>query len=203
MKKTLAMLLAVIMVVGLFAACGKDEGKKADKGTGATPTETPEQIFTNIWNKFSEDEVFPVMGGAPETYGEMIEIDENYMMPDVPAAYDMKYKESLTSYLVIPADKLENVEAAAYAQHGMLINNFACGVLQVKGDAKAFAESVYEALLSNQWFCGQPEKLLVAVVDANHVLIGYGLEVALNPVATHLTEAYANAEILYNEAIAG
>ena len=38
MKKTLAMLLAVIMVVGLFAACGNTEDKKTEtETTEATP----------------------------------------------------------------------------------------------------------------------------------------------------------------------
>lgn len=204
MKRIFSLLLSVIMVMSLFAACGNAEDKKPEKDP-TTPAvhESSEEIFTKIWDKFTEDEQFPVTGGAPETYAEMIEIDENFMMPMAPAAYDMKYSESLPAYLYIPADQLGNLEEVAFAQHAMMINNFACGVLHVKEDAKGLAESMVDVLKNNQWLCGTPEKLLIAVIDANHILIGYGLEIALNPVATHLVEVYPAAEIIANEAIAG
>lgn len=222
MKKLVALLLAVMMVMGLFAACSgnteETQGTTTEATTEGTTEATTEattegttegevaadsnasaEILGNIWNKYADEEKFPVMGGAPETYAEMIEIDENYMMPEAPAAYDMKYAESLTSYLCIPADQLANIDEVGFVQHGMMINNFACGVVHVTSDAQAFADTMRDAIKNNMWMCGQPEKLLIAVIDSEYVLVGYGLDVALAPMATHLTEAYADAQILYNE----
>ena len=203
MKRMIALTLAALLVMGTFAACTK--GGETDVTTTVPTTEAVKldanTILSSIWGKFTEDELFPVTGGAPETYGEMIEQDENYTMPDAPANYDMKYAESLSTYLCIPADQLANIDEVSYAQHAMMINNLACGVVHVTSDAKTFADAVHEAIANNMWFCGQPEKLLIAVIGDEHVLISYGLEVALNPVATHLAEVYPDAQVLYNEAI--
>ena len=75
MKKVIALILALVMVMAL-AACGKEE----------TPVETEPQvevpgsaleILETVWALYGDDEKFPVMGGdmvnmvdgAPGAYG--------------------------------------------------------------------------------------------------------------------------------------
>ena len=69
-------------------------------------------------------------------------------------------------------------------------------------DAAAFAQAVRDALQGNQWICGFPETLVIASVE-DCVVIAFGVNDAMTPFQTHLAEAYAGAQILFNEAIAG
>jgi len=89
--------------------------------------------------------------------------------------------------------------------HGMLANNFTCGVYKMAegADAAAFADAMKAAIGSAQWICGMPEKLIVAVIDGNYVLVAFGINDAISPFETAITTAYAEAEIKYSEAITG
>ena len=89
--------------------------------------------------------------------------------------------------------------------HMMNANTFTCGAVRlVEGaDVEAFANTMRDAIQNNQWMCGFPETLTIAVIDGEYVLIAFGVNDAMNPFMTHFAEAYAEAEILFNEAVAG
>jgi len=185
MKKIVSLMLVLTMAVALFAGCA-----------AKTKVEVPAsalEILENIWAKYGEAEKFYIMGGNAE----------NAVM-DAPGAYDMAAAEELTYVLQVPADQLANIDGAATMMHAMNANSFTGGVMHMtKGaDAKAFAAAMKDAVLNAQWMCGFPEKLVVAVVGAEYVLVAYGLNDFMTPFQTHLAAAYADAEVLYVEDIA-
>lgn len=217
MKKIIALLLVLTMAMGLVA-CGNtnetpetttEATTEATTGNeGVTPDEgdididisldnTPaasngaSEVLTNIWNKVPEENRFFAMGG-----------DMNNMVDGAPGVYSLE-DEGLTSTLLIPEAEIANVDQAASLVHGMMLNNFTAGVFHVTGDAAAFATAMYNAISTNPWMCGMPEKLIIAVIDGEYVLSCFGINDAVNPFETALTAAYADADVKYNEAITG
>ena len=130
--------------------------------------------------------------------------DMNSMVDGAPGNYDLA-DEGLPATFLVPAEQLENLVCASTLMHGMLANNFACGMYLVKDDAdvKAFADSMKAAIDGNQWMCGMPEKVLIATVDTQFVLVAFGLNDTIVALETALTTVHPGAEILYNEPIVG
>ena len=197
MKKIISLVLAGVMMLSL-AACG---GSKPAETTAPVETTVPAPavesslaVLENIWNLYGEDEKFAVIGGNMES-----------PVDGAPGNYDMAYAENLTWNLLVPADQLANVDEAATMIHMMNANTFTCGVVHlVEGaDAAAFAQVMRDAIQGNMWMCGFPETLTVAVIGGEYVLIAFGVNDAMNPFMTHFAEAYAEAEILFNEPVEG
>ena len=192
MKKILSLILAGVMMLAL-AACGT--AKPAETTAPAAPAvESALAVLENVWSLYGEDEKFAVIGGNMES-----------PVDGAPGNYDMTYAEGLTWNLLVPEDQLANIDQAASMIHMMNANTFTCGVVHlVEGtDAAAFAQVMCDAIQNNQWMCGFPETLTVAVVGGEYVLIAFGVNDAMTPFMTHFGEAFPGAEILFNEAIAG
>ena len=195
MKKIISLVLAAVMVLSM-AACNGANNETPDE-TQAPAANVPGsalEILENIWNAYGEDEKFAVIGGNMES-----------PVDGAPGNYDMAYAENLTWNLLVPADQLANVDQAATMIHMMNANTFTSGVVHMAAgaDAAAFAAAMREAVQSNRWMCGFPETLVIAVIGGEYVLVAFGVNDAMNPFQTHLAEAYADAEILYNEPVAG
>ena len=191
MKKFLSVILTLTMALSL-AACG---GEKTPETTApAASVESALAVLEETWAKYGEDEKFAVIGGNMES-----------PVDGAPGNYDMAYAENLTWNLLVPAEQLANIDQAATMIHMMNANTFTSGVVHLTEgtDAVAFAQVMRDAIQGNMWMCGFPETLTVAVIDGAYVLIAFGLNDAMNPFMTHFGEAFPNAEILFNEAIAG
>ena len=173
----------------IYDANPEEETESTETGDAAATL----QALQNIWAAYGEEEKFPIMGGNPEAG-----------LMDAPGSYDMAYAENLGYNLVIPAEQLTNVTEAATMIHMMNANTFTCGTVKLADgvDAAAFAQAVRDALQGNQWICGFPETLVIADLGGI-VLIAFGVNDAMTPFMANLTEAYADAQILFNEAIAG
>lgn len=198
MKKMISALLALVMVLSLTACGAKNEPAET------VQIESALSVLENTWAKFPEDEQFYVYGGDMETHTQKMEQDETYQMPVGPGAYDMTYGENLPYILLIPAEQIANVDEAATMIHGMLANNFTSGVVHLAegADVAAFTAAVHEAIKTNPWMCGFPEKELIADLGGNYVLIAFGVNDAMNPFQTHFVEAYPSAQIVYNDNLA-
>ena len=201
MKKLIALMLCLTMALSL-AACTNDkpvetkpvETKPVETTTVPTTEAAPVaasalEILETVWALYGEDEKFFVMGG-----------DFDAPVDGAPGA--AANTDWLTGTLLIPEDQLANVKEAASIAHGMMINNFAYGAFLVEGDAKAFAEAMHTKISANPWICGQPEKMVIAVLG-DFVVTVYGVNDAVNPFETKLTTAYPTAELVYSEAING
>ena len=193
MKKILALLLAAVMVLSM-AACGNNANTDETQATEATETAASAlEILETIWAKYGEDEKFAIIGGNMES-----------AVDGAPGNYDMAYAENLTYNLLVPADQLASVDQAATMIHMMNANTFTGGVVHLAEgtDVAAFASAMRDAIQGNQWMCGFPETLVIATIG-NYVLVAFGVNDAMNPFQTHFAEAYPNANVLFNEAIAG
>lgn len=214
MKKLIAMLLALVLTMGLVA-CGNTNNTETTPSTteaatedtvlesGATgdetlaPVEVPEpneatKVLSAIWAAV-EGEKFFAMGG-----------DMNSMVSDDAGNYSLE-DEGLTATLYVPADQIANLDQASSLVHGMLLNNFTCGVFHMAegADAAAFADAMKESISNAQWICGTPEKLVIAIIDGEYVLAAFGINDAIAPFETALSTVYADAELKYSEAITG
>ena len=187
MKKIIAMLLAVMLVASM-AACGGNTA--TTPATTEAKVEVPAsalEILEKVWGSYADDEKFFVFGGN---------MGEDAVM-DAPGAFDLTDTDGLTYTLLVPEDQAANIDGAASLVHGMLANNFTCGVFHVTGDVKAFAEAMKTAVTGNRWMCGMPEKLLISVVGGEYVLMAFGIGDAINPFEAKLAAAYPAAEQLY------
>ena len=192
MKKIISLILVGVMMLSL-AACGTQ--KPAETTAPAAPAiESSLAVLEDIWAKYGEDEKFFVIGGNMES-----------PVDGAPGNYDMTYAENLTYNLLVPADQLANIDQAATMIHAMNANTFTSGVVHLTAgtDAAAFAQVMRDAIQGNMWMCGFPETLTVAVLGGEYVLIAFGVNDAMNPFMTHFGEAFAGANILFNEAIEG
>ena len=220
MKKIIAFLLVAVMAMSLVAcsntgdntttaadttpaqttAAPETTGAAADETTGAADetisVEVPEgnaatTVLRNAWANYSGEKFF-AMGGD---YDAML----NETAGDVALTSDY-----LTYSLLVPAEQIANLAEVGSLMHGMNANTFTCGAYKlVEGaDETAFVTAMQTAIQGNQWMCGFPETLLV--VKAEGVLvIAFGNGEAVATFQNGLTTAYANAEIVINEAIGG
>ena len=201
MKKLIALLLALVMVMALVACGAKNETPAEDNNANVEQTpETPDvvvpgsalEVLETIWGKYTDDEKFPTMGG-----------DMNNIVDGAPGAYGLEDVETLGVQLLVPAEEVGNITEAASLFHGMMLNNFSCGVFKVAEgvDAAAFAETMHNAVANARWMCGMPEKELIATIGGQYVLMVFGINDAVNPFEAKLTEAYPEATIVYSQAI--
>lgn len=186
MKKILAFILAAVMMLS-FAACGSNEPAEGENG-GETEVTVGSalEILETVWGAFGEDEKFFAMGG-----------DYDNMVDGAPGT--VTNADFLTGVLLVPAGT-ETLEAAALV-HGMNLNSFTAGAFKV-ADAAAFAETMHEAIASNQWMCGFPDKMVIATIGNEYVVAAFGINDAMGPFEAKFVEAYPEATVVYSEAIA-
>ena len=222
MNKIIALLLVAVMALSL-AACGTTTPAETTGTTAAvettvdttpaetteavedtTPVETTEaavaaaenaasKVLNNIWALYTEDTKFFAMGG-----------DYNAMVDGAAGVVDLAATDFLNVSLIVPEAELANIAEAASLLHAMNANTFtgAAYVLAEGADQAAFVAAMQTAIQGNQWMCGFPETLLIAKCDGA-IVVAFGNGEVMTVFNTNLTTAYAEAEILVNEAIGG
>lgn len=194
MKKLVSMLLVLVMVAAMTVGCSTVAPAETTTEPAVAVPASALEILENIWALYGDDEKFFCMGG-----------DMNNPVDNAPGNYSLEDTEMLSYQLYVPADQTANIDQAASLIHAMNTNTFTSGVFHMAegADANAFATAIRDNVQSAQWMCGFPEKLIVAVVGGEYVLMVFGLNDAVNPFETKLASAYPDAVIAYNEAIAG
>ena len=222
MNTLVALLLVAVMALSL-AACGTTTPAETTGTTAAvettvdtTPVETTEAVeettgetlsegavevkentastvLNTIWALYTEDTKFFAMGG-----------DYNAMVDGAAGVVDLAATDFLNVSLIVPEAELANIAEAASLLHAMNANTFtgAAYVLAEGADQAAFVAAVQTAIQGNHWMCGMPDSLLIAKADSA-IIVVFGKTDAMDPFQTALTTAYAEAEILVNEAIGG
>ncbi len=187
MKKVLAIVLSVLMLVSL-TACGGNGGAAKLEGVSA-----PVDVLNTVWNSYAEDEKFFAMGG-----------DYENMVDNAPGAVDVSNAETMQALLVCPADAAAMVDGAASLIHGMIANNFTAGAYHIKdgADQAAFVSAMQTAVKGNQWMCGFPEKLIIATLASDYVVVAFGTGDLIETFKTKLTAAYDVTTIAVEEALA-
>lgn len=189
MKKLTVTVLALAMVLTLFAGCGKTQ--PAETVPAYPMPGSALEILETVWAEYAAEEKFSIIGGN---------IEAGIM--DAPGNYDMTYAENMTYNLLVPTDKIANVEEAASMIHMMNANTFTCGAFKLTGITAAdFGAAMQQAIQGNQWMCGFPDRLLIQSFGDAYVVVAFGVNDAMTPFETHMKAAYPGFEILYSENI--
>lgn len=217
MKKKIAMMLLTVMTLSLAACGGQNDGNESQSSQpsssveeSAAPSgdasqessvETPAtstneiasavDVLNTVWGNY-KDEKFPVGGG-----------DSANLNFEGPGAFDVTNTEELNVTLGFPAEQVDKIDDAASMMNAMMANNFTAGVYHVTDAAnvQAVADAVKATIMEKQWMCGMPEKMIVVSVD-NYVISAFGLNAAIDPFKTAISESYENVTVLYEEIIA-
>ncbi len=211
MKKTFSLLLAVMLILLSLAACmpsdpvttpstqnttsGPTVGSTSPSnntdpaGTAQTSTAA---VLAKIWNSYGEDERFSVYGGSLEQ-----------AVTDGPGDLTLSGAEELSSRYFLTQELVGKLTEAASMVHLMNNNIFTSFALKLTPGASVsdFAQNLRSSIQSNQWICGQPDKLLMAQVEQSTIVIAFGSSDLMDTFKGKLTAAYSGAAVLYDEAI--
>lgn len=162
---------------------GEDISVELPAGNAATT------VLRNAWAKYAAEKFF-AMGGDYENM-----LNDN--AGDVALTADY-----LTYSLLVPAEQTENIAEIGSLMHAMNANTFTCGAYKLAegADETAFVTAMQTAIQGNQWTCGFPETLLVMKADGI-LVIAFGNGEIVGNFQTAVTAAYAEAEVVINEAI--
>ena len=187
MKRTLSLILALVMALSL-AACGKKDDGKADNADAPADSLA---LLTKVWDSYTDDEKFPAAGGDYET-----------SVDDAPGAFDPSNADNLNFLLTVPTEDASLIDDAASLMHMMNANTFTCGAFHVtsKDDVETVASDLRDAIQSKQWMCGFPDKLVIFTYD-QYVVSLYGDEELVNTFRDKFTATYSDSTIAYDEAI--
>ena len=221
MKKIIALTLALLMLTMSFVACNKTEPETTTEPTAQDTkapetteevTEAPVQLAYNsaiemlqiIFEKYNaaqatDDTKLWVGGGNINNF-------ETCNM-EGPAAFVALADEDYNQNLGIPAAEASKIASAASMFNMMNANTFNCFTVQLTDgtDADAFVNTVKDSILSRQWICGSPEKLVIAKAPGNYVIVVWGVVEfggIVNPVAESFSTSVEGATIVVEENIA-
>ncbi len=189
MKKTIAIVLTLILTLSLAACAAKQPAASNDIGV-----DSAKALLDTVWNSYSDDEKFPAVGG---------DYSEENMTDGAPGAYTVADASELDRVFGLPEADGAQVDDAASLQHMMNLNTFTCGAFHLKdgADAAAIAEDTRANIQSRQWICGFPDKLAVAIVG-DYIVALFGAEDLVDTFTAKLTAAFPAAQIVADEAIA-
>ena len=187
MKRTLSLILALVMALSL-AACGKKDDGKADNADAPADSLA---LLTKVWDSYTDDEKFPAAGGDYET-----------SVDDAPGAFDPSNADNLNFLLTVPTEDASLIDDAASLMHMMNANTFTCGAFHVAdaNNVARLADDLRTTIQAKHWMCGFPDKLVIVTVGQS-VLSVYGNEELVNTFRDKLLTSYSAATAVYDEAI--
>lgn len=149
-------------------------------------------ILEQIWGQFSQEERFACYGGSIE-----------HAVNDAPGSLELDNIEELASKYLFPGAMLQDVKEAASLVHMMNSNIFTAMVVRLSsdGDMEMLYKQWRDAIQNNRWICGQPDRLILAQIDGDSLLMSFGSKDIMTQLQQKLAAAYPNAAVLYNEAI--
>ncbi len=188
MKKFLAIVLALTVVLVCFAACGNKSNTDAtptDAGTAAPAYADALEVLSTVFTAYESEYKDSFAGG-----------DENNFANGAPGKYDAAKADELVFVAYLPDSQTANIEDAATLLH-MNSNTFTGAAYKVKAgtDAKAFADDFKAALDNAQWMCGFPEKFAV-IKTGDYVVTMFGATDVIDGFKTTATTALTGAEVL-------
>ena len=189
MKKFVSMMLSALLLLSL-AACG-DKNNNASGDKPAVPTSAL-NILETVWNTYGEDEKFAVAGG---------DFSEANAREDAPGVFDLKDRALVDSELGLP--ETAAVDEAASLVHMMNANTFTAGAFHVasSSDVDSVVSDLKDNIMNRQWMCGFPDKLVILTLG-DYVISCYGAEDLVDQFSEKVTEAFADAAVVCDEAIA-
>ena len=212
MKKKLVLLLTAAMLVLSVTACGgKDSGNGAGEAAGNETAGSEQEgattdavvtvevadsadVLNKVWDTFAEDQKFAAMGG-----------DFNTPVDGAAGLFNIEDVENLSFMLYIPADNVAMIDEAASLMHAMNANTFTGGAFHLTdaANAEALTTALKDNIMSTQWMCGFPDKLMIFTVNGEYVVSAFGNAEIMENFKTGLMEVYGDAaELVVEENIA-
>lgn len=191
MKKVISMMLAVLTAWSL-TACAARTGTDAEQASDG-PADALTLLQT-VWALYTDEEKFPASGG---------DYSEENMTDGAPGRVGLEDVSSVEYLLSVPSSVLEQADDAASLIHMMNTNSFTCGVLRLNDvDARnEAAQTVKTYIMSKQWMCGFPDKLVVASVG-DYLIEVFGLSDFVDPFCEKLKAAYPETVVISEDPIA-
>ena len=190
MKKTIAILLAVLTALSLTACASR-----ADGGQSSQTPEIPDALtlLNGVWDTYAEDEKFTAAGG---------DYNEENMTDGAPGKVGLDDADSVSYLLSVPADVVSKFDDAASLLHMLNGNTFTCGAYRLTDAAEleSAAASIKSYVMSKQWMCGFPDKLVIASVGS-YIVEVFGAEDLVNTFRDKLTACYEGVTIITDEPI--
>lgn len=188
MKKVISILLAALAALSLTACAVKP----ADTQTADIPDALT--LLDTVWAQYAEDEKFPAAGG---------DYSEANMTDGAPGKIGLANLSDAEYLISLPASVLEQATDAASLMHMMNTNSFTCGVVRLSdaASATAAAAEAKTAILSKQWICGFPDKLVVATLG-EYLISVYGLNDLLDTFCAKLQTVYPQTVMVSEDPIA-
>ena len=198
MKKTIAILLALVLTLGAVSCGSKPSEGNNNSDTSADTSEAvkdavsdPLEVLKKVWETYGEDEKFASAGG-----------DFTDEIVEGPGAYNELDGEVLDNVLGFPAASIDKIDSAASFMHMMNQNTFTSGAYHVKDTANidTLASDLRDNIQARQWMCGFPDSLIVASVG-EVVISAYGKEQFINNFVDKLSAVYPDAKVIITEPI--
>lgn len=208
MKKRILALLLTVMMATALAACSGEENRTSDEVENTTDAPTDENagaetdlsgvdsvsILNDVWAIYGESDKFYAMGG-----------DMNNMVENAPGLYSLEDKEALAATLLVKDDAAGMIDEAASLIHGMNTNIFTGASFHLTDaeNAQAFADSMKNSILSNQWMCGSPDRYVIYSVHDEYVVVAFGAMDVMKVFKDNFTAVHGDAvKVLYDENVA-
>lgn len=192
MKRTVAIVLSGLLMIGLIGC-----GKKAETPGDVTATETVNvtdatDLLTQVWNSYDDADKFAIGGG-----------DYNNMVMDAPGKFDVSMVEDLDAMLGLPQSCASMIDDAASVMHMMNANTFTAGAYHVTDTAnqQTVVDSLKENIMNRQWMCGFPDTLIVAKVGSEYVVSAFGNAEIIENFKNKLSETFSLTDIVYEESL--
>ena len=192
MKRTVAIVLSGLLMIGLIGC-----GKKAETPGDTTVTEAvaatdATDLLTQVWNSYDDADKFAIGGG-----------DYNNMVMDAPGKFDVSMVEDLDAMLGLPQSCASMIDDAASVMHMMNANTFTAGAYHVADTAnqQAVVDSLKENIMNRQWMCGFPDTLIVAKVGSEYVVSAFGNAEIIENFKNKLSETFSLTDIVYEESL--
>ena len=151
------------------------------------------ELLTAAWDKVSEDNKFPSFGGAP---------GEDEFTDGVPGNFPVANPDTLEIHLGFPAASADKIDGAASLIHMMNANTFTAGAYHVKdaGTISDVTAAIENCIMSKQWMCGFPEKLVIVTVD-DYIVSAFGNGELVDAFIGGLTSTYSSAKTVCDKPI--
>lgn len=185
MKKIIAFFMAAVMMFTVVG-CGT-AGTKENPSPSKAAIDSSEDLLNQVWNAFSEDEKFAVMGG-----------DYNHPVDGAAGAFDITDTESLAYILYVPADQAVMIDEAASLMHGMNANTFTGAAFHFSNSEHMapFVEALKDNIMNTQWMCGFPDTLNIFMVNDEYVVSAFGNAEIMENFKTKLMEVFGDNAVL-------
>lgn len=227
MKKIIALILAVLMLVSMVACGNTNDNDVSNNGettnnvagneTNAdsnapevAPSKSAVEVINGAIGKFCEVLAATFEMSAEDVKGSFVggyfSDDETTITMGEAAKHPVNVQESveaLKTFSLMTDAEIAKIDDAATLYHMMNTNNFSASAMRVvdAGEVDAFANTMKSLIANNRWMCGFPERYLVVKVDTCVISV-YGLTDNVNAFKTALTETYDNAVVVCDEAFA-